>query len=181
MPPIVNYIIKQNPASKCPPEIFNNLVALRVPIWTPECGLREGIVEVHRRVVPDIEMLFKLAVAVRFPIVQARPICEFDFDDLRSMLANNTSAFNRRTYISKSDGLEHVSEHSFGACIDINPFWNPDMQNSVPYPAGAVYLPSRPGTLTADSPITKLLKALGWKWGGDWEKHQDYQHFEKPE
>jgi len=36
---IINHIIKQNPASICPPEIFNHLVALRVPIWTLERGL----------------------------------------------------------------------------------------------------------------------------------------------
>lgn len=178
---LTDYVIRQNPASVCPPEIFNNLVALRVPIWTPENVMGEGIVEVHRDAAEDIDALFDFMVAERFPVMQATPIYEYVWNDLRSMLSNNTSAFNYRTYISKSDGLEHLSRHAFGLAIDINPFWNPDVQNGVAYPKEAEYIPLRPGTFTAHSAVTLFLKKRGWIWGGDWENHKDYQHFEKSE
>lgn len=181
MPLITDYVIMQNPACICPPEVFRNLVGLRVPIWTPQHSAGFGIVEVHRNVAQDIDDLFKFMVAIHFPIVQARPVDKYGWSDLRSMLANNTSAFNYRTYISKSDGLEHISTHSFGCAIDINPFWNPDMQNGIAYPEGAEHVPSRPGTLTARSPVARYLKNRGWIWGGDFRDHKDYQHFEKPQ
>ena len=180
MPLINNYIVKQNPACMCPPEIFNNLIGLRVPIWTPTGGLSAGIVEIHRDVAEDIKELFRFMVRVRFPVMRAQPVAVYGFSDLHSMLANNTSAFNYRKYISKSDGLEKNSTHSSGLAIDINPFFNPDMKGTIADPEGAIYDPSRPGTLTADSPVTVFLKRHGWIWGGDWEEHQDYQHFEKP-
>ena len=181
MPLLMDYVIKQNPVSVCPPEIFCNLVALRVPIWTPENGVGVGIVEVHRDVAADVDEFFWFMAYVRFPIVRARPIAEYDWDDVRSMLANNTSAFNYRTYISKSDGLQKLSRHSFGRAIDVNPLFNPDVQDGVADPKGAVYDPLQPGTLTAHSPVTLFLKNRGWIWGGDWVSHQDYQHFERPE
>jgi len=180
MPPIINYRIMQNPASICPPEIFRDLVGLRVRIWTPEHGAGIGIVECHRDVVQDIDDLFELMFAIRFPVAQARPVDKYDWSDPDSMFANNTSMFNYRTYVSKSDGLRKISRHAFGVAIDINPFWNPDMQDGVAYPGGAVYDPSHPGTLFAGSPVVLFLKSRGWIWGGDWESHQDYQHFEKP-
>jgi hypothetical protein len=181
MPLIAGYIIKQNPASMCPPEVFNDLVGLRVPIWTLERGVGIGIIEIHRDVALDIEEFFEFMVTSRFPVMRARPVAEYEWDDMRSMLANNTSAFNYRKYISKSDGLEKISPHSFGRAIDTNPFFNPDMQDGITDLKGAVYDPSRPGTLTAVKAVTLFLKRRGWIWGGDWESHQDYQHFEKPE
>ena len=49
-------------------------------------------------------------------------------------------------------------------------------------PEKAVYDPSRPGTLTADNPLVKLMEGFGWQWGGNWTKASnriDYMHFEK--
>jgi peptidoglycan LD-endopeptidase CwlK len=99
------------------------------------------------------------------------------------MMANNTSGFNYRMIA----GTERLSNHARGRAIDINPLLNPCIRGDFVQPAGAAYDPSRPGTLTTDSPVTQFLKARGWIWGGDWASGRDgkplkdYQHFEKPE
>lgn len=52
-------------------------------------------------------------------------------------------------------------------------------------PPGATYDPSKPGTLTKEHPLVKLMEQRGWTWGGNWtleaDEVIDYQHFEKPD
>ena len=53
--------------------------------------------------------------------------------DLRSMQANNCSAFNYRSMIHKTK----LSYHALGLAVDINPMLNPFIKGSTVLPEGA--------------------------------------------
>jgi len=63
--------------------------------------------------------------------------------------------------------------------IDINPLYNPMIVKDEIYPQNGVYSKENIGTITPDSPVVKIFKKYGWKWGGDYKSLKDYQHFEK--
>lgn len=144
--------------------------------------VHKGQVVIDERLVSDIREVFRVALATKFPINSVIPISHDRFfkdgewnRDGQSMLLNNTSAFNYRTVT----GGKSLSMHAYGFAIDINPVQNPYIKGKVVLPEGAVYNPSRPGTLTRGCPVVKTFKRLGWTWGGEWKSLKDYQHFEK--
>jgi len=161
----------------CPRETFINLVTIPVRFVTFDGVIAQGVIEMHRDLIEDVEDLFRFMIAEQFPLSSVIPIAQFGWNDERSMAANNTSGFHYR-FIA---GTERLSKHAYGRAIDINPLFNPCVEGMVIQPAGAVYDPCNCGVLTADSPVTEFLKAHGWTWGGDWESPKDYQHFQKPE
>jgi hypothetical protein len=58
---------------------------------------------------------------------------DFGGDDERSMLADNTSAFNCRLV----PGTRVWSQHAYGLAVDINPFENPEIQDGQAAPPAA--------------------------------------------
>jgi hypothetical protein len=66
---------------------------------------------------------FRLLFEARFPIWQMRVVDDFGGDDERSMLADNTSAFNCRLV----PGTSVWAQHAYGLAVDINPFENPEI------------------------------------------------------
>ena len=52
-----------------------------------------------------------------------RVVDDFGGDDERSMLADNTSAFNCRLV----PGTSVWAQHAYGLAVDINPFENPEI------------------------------------------------------
>jgi peptidoglycan L-alanyl-D-glutamate endopeptidase CwlK len=172
---ITNHRILQNPERICPPEIFEQIVAVRVVYLSLSGNIKDGIIEIHRDLVSDVRIIFQFMLDHRFPLGLVRPIALFEWSDPLSMAANNTSAFNYRMI----DGKDELSWHAYGRAIDINPFLNPCIQNGIITPPGAGYVPSRPGTLSVKSRVTLRFKELGWIWGGDWTSPWDPQHFQK--
>jgi D-alanyl-D-alanine carboxypeptidase len=117
-----------------------------------------------------------------FRIAQIRPVDEYEADDDKSTLANNTSAFNCRN----AYGTSHWSQHAFGAAIDINPVQNPYVppNGRVIDPDAAPYIDrnserntSAPGFIAKNSVVVKTFASIGWRWGGVWNRTKDYQHF----
>jgi len=137
--------------------------------------LHKGQLVVHKEVVLDIIEIFELIRETRFPINKVIPISKYSWSDEKSMLDNNTSAFNYR-YIS---GTRVISKHASGLAIDINPRLNPYIKNGTSVPANCIYDTTKAGTISANSELVKEFKKKGWKWGGDWTSLKDYQHFEK--
>jgi hypothetical protein len=93
------------------------------------------------------------------------------------MAANNTSAFNCR----RVSGSSTWSEHAYGRAVDVNPRFNPWVRGtSVEPPNGAEYADRtrrQPGMIHAGDPAVQAFAAVGWSWGGDFQRAKDYQHF----
>lgn len=130
---------------------------------------------VHRELAQDIRDLFKLLNSIRFPLRSVLPIAEFEWNDDRSMEADNSTGFNYREIAGKN----RLSQHAFGKAIDLNPRENPCITSMGISPIGAKYDPAKPGTIVENGPIVRFLEGRGWTWGGRWNSLKDYQHFEK--
>ena len=158
---------------KIPKEIINQQVLIDIYYYGYDEKIHKGQLVCHFSVEDDIIQVFNKLLADKFPIYSVIPINAFDWDDNKSMLANNTSCFNYRT--TKSGKM---SEHAKGLAIDINPLNNPYISRSKKiYPSGAIYDYDTKGTINPNSNIIKFFKEIGWKWGGDWIYSKDYQHF----
>jgi hypothetical protein len=145
--------------------------------WDFEGRERRGELVVHAVFADDIVEVFEELFEQRFPIDRMVLVDDFDGDDLASMDANNTSAFNCRLAL----GSSRWSEHAYGRAVDINPVQNPYVSGAtVLPPAGGAYLdrtvPS-PGMVLPGDVVVSSFAAIGWEWGGDWVSVKDYQHF----
>lgn len=161
------------------PVAFNRLRLIHLSYWGFDQRSHQGVLIVNAQLTRDVITVFKALYDQRFPIERMQLIEQFDGNDERSMLANNTSAFNCRA-VTGMPGL--FSQHSYGRAIDINPLLNPYVKGkSITPPQGKRYFEERdyPGKITKDSVIYREFTRLGWDWGGNWLDVQDYQHFEK--
>ena len=161
----------------CPVSV-DDLRWLDVVHWNDAGEVVDGAIVVHADHADDVTTVFGRLFDAGFPIHMMRPITEFDGDDVLSMSANNTSAFNCRE-IAGRPGV--WSQHAYGGAIDINPLVNPWVRgNSVDPPAGAPFVdrdPSVVGLIVAGDVVTQAFADIGWGWGGDWASTLDYQHF----
>lgn len=165
-----------------PSEFQQKQALIEVLYYSFDGAIHKGQLLIDKRLVWDIQQVFRVAFKHKFPITSVIPIAHDLFlsngkwnEDDQSMLANNTSAFNYRAVT----GGKGLSMHAYGYAIDINPVQNPYIKGSKVLPPGAVYDQSAPGTLTPNGPVVKTFKRLGWTWGGEWKTLKDYQHFEK--
>lgn len=135
-------------------------------------------------VAEQVISIFKELYDLRFPIDSILLIDEFEGDDVRSMEANNTSAFNSR----KVMGTNRWSSHAFGLAIDVNTVQNPyiriqeETSSAKIYPSAGVNYVNRnsrkKGMVEAIVPI--FAKHGFTNWGGNWENPLDYHHFQFP-
>ena len=106
-----------------------------------------------------------------------RVVDDFGGDDERSMLADNTSAFNCRLV----PGTSVWSQHAYGLAVDINPFENPEIQGGQADPPAAAAWADRsrssPAMIKDGDAAWRAFRAIGWTWGGDWRSLKDYMHF----
>lgn len=132
----------------------------------------DGLLEVHIDVKDEVIKIFNEIKEIKFPIFQMKTIDNYDNDDEKSVVANNSSAYNFR-FVS---GTTKLSDHAIGLAIDINPVQNPWVHPSALnlFP----YKPGEKGTIEKDSEIVKIFEKYGWSWGGNW-RNPDYQHFFK--
>jgi hypothetical protein len=152
-----------------------DLRRVTVPHWGFDGRVRRGTLVVHRAHARHVLGVMRRLFRARFPIERMEPVEAYGSDDVRSMAANNTSAFNCRRL---GDGW---SEHAHGRAIDINPLRNPMIRDGVASPAAGARFADRsrraPGTIHAGDAVVRAFAAIGWGWGGDWRSPVDYQHF----
>ncbi len=158
-----------------PPSVIQNLRIVDVYYYGFDNKLHKGQLIVHKEVVLDIIEIFEFIRESQFPVNKVIPISNYGWSDEKSMMDNNTSAFNYR-FIS---GTRVISNHASGLAIDINPLLNPYIKNGNSLPANCVYDTTKAGTLFTDSQLVAEFKLKGWQWGGEWKSLKDYQHFEK--
>ncbi|MGV3740037.1 MAG: M15 family metallopeptidase [Gammaproteobacteria bacterium] len=163
----------------CPVPI-SDLAYVELSYWGFDEQPHMGALIVNKKLAKEIINIFNILFQHKFAIHQMRPIEEFKGNDLASMRANNTSAFNCR----EVTGLPGVfSQHSYGRAIDINPLINPFVDGKLVSPQeGAKYLDRTtpaPGKIIKGDIVYQTFKQYGWDWGGAWKDVQDHQHFEK--
>lgn len=168
-------------SQECPVPL-EELRVLTVTHYNFDAEVSIGEIMVHKQIAQQIVDIFKELFERKFPIHSIKLIQEFQGNDVLSMEANNSSAFNFR----KIANSNKISMHSYGVAIDINPLQNPyiryDNQNilSIQPQASKDFLDRtniRPGMVEK---IVDLFKNHGFDWGGDWTSLKDYQHFEYP-
>jgi hypothetical protein len=159
-----------------PPEALEDLCLIDVRYRGFDGRLHLGQLVVHRELAAEVREIFARILRWGFPIGRAVPIVRYGWSDELSMAADNTSAFNYRLIA----GTARLSRHATGRALDINPLRNPVVHpDGRISPAGAVYRPGDPGTLTGDDPVVLAFRERGWSWGGGFSHVRDYHHFEK--
>lgn len=142
--------------------------------------IHRGQILVNKRIEKNIEHIFEFMLEHEFTVYQAVPIVKFDWDDMKSMKANNSSGFCYRDVMN----TKRQSKHSTGMAIDINPLFNPIRWKSPNkhrpnIPEGAVLDTTNNGTLYPGHPVVEEMKRLGFKWGNQFRRYWDDHHFEK--
>jgi hypothetical protein len=159
------------------PVSLDRLRLLQLSYWGFDHGVHHGELVVNESAAGSLAHAFRLLFAARFPIRRMQVADDFGGDDERSMLADNTSAFNCRIV----PGTAVWSQHAYGLAVDINPFENPEVSNgNVDPPAAAAWADrsrSSPAMIVHGGAAWRSFSAIGWTWGGDWKSLKDYQHF----
>lgn len=153
---------------------------LRLLHYDAEGIVHEGELVCHKSISADLLAIFKALYEARYPIARMTLVDDYDADDERSMVANNTSCFNYR----RVAGRRSLSKHASGCAIDINPLYNPHVRASgVVTPVVAKAYANRakafPYKIVRGDLCYRLFRQHGFRWGGDWKSSKDYQHFEK--
>ncbi len=144
---------------------------------------RNGEMICNKSIAQDLLEIFYELYINNYQIESVKLIDEFEGDDVKSMLANNTSCFNYRVV----EGSKKLSNHAYGLAVDLNPFYNPyitykDGETRIS-PVGSEAYADRtldfPYKIDENDLAYKLFTGHGFKWGGNWNSVKDYQHFER--
>lgn len=159
------------------PVPLSDLRYLSMDHWGFDGHEQRGEMVVHEDYALDVLDVFETLFDERFPVARMSLVDDFGGDDLGSMEANNTSAFNCRLV----QGGSSWSEHAYGRAIDINPVQNPYHKAGTVLPeSGERYLDRSlddPGMIHAGDEVVSAFDAIGWEWGGNWVTLKDWQHF----
>lgn len=157
---------------------LRDLRLVRLVHWGFDGTERAGKLVVHRWFADEMVRVFRKLYDAEFPIRQMRLVDRFGADDMRSMKADNTSAFNCRY---RNGVCCTWSMHAYGKAIDVNPVENPYVGSwGVSPPNGAKYVDrsvKRKGMIHFHDRVWWVFHAIGWEWGGTWSSSKDYQHF----
>ena len=157
---------------------LEGLRLLTFPYVTFDGDVAMGEMIVAVEVAEQIGDVFRQLFEAEYPIQRIELVDNYGGNDLFSMQANNTSAFNCREVAGKPGVW---SNHALGLAVDLNPLMNPYVSGSfVDPPEGAEYLDRdevRLGMVVAGDPAVQAFIAMGWRWGGNWTGLKDYQHF----
>lgn len=167
----------------CPIPI-KDLRLVDVKHWDFKGQIQTGQLIVHHSISKEIIVIFKELFTKKTPIQSILPMYIFQGDDDKSMVANNTSAFNCRKNTMNSSKF---SIHSYGKAIDINPLQNPlvykrnNKTKVIPQAAheSKDRNKKKQGMIHLGDPVWKAFTSLNWQWGGTWRRVKDYQHFQK--
>lgn len=168
----------------CPVKM-SDLRYLRLSHYDFEGNVKTGEMVCHKDVADALVKVFKKLYDVKYPIERMELIDEYDGNDEASMRANNTSCFNYRTVA----GSRKLSRHAYGKAVDLNPLYNPYVRVRA---NGSLYIqPSTAGNYVKRDKRTnpyminradaayKAFTEAGFKWGGNWRRYKDYQHFSR--
>ncbi len=168
---------------ECPVH-YSRLRIAEVSFINFEDKVESGELIVLDEVAESVVEIFKGLLDIKFPIEKMIPMEEFSGDDVLSMKANNSSAFNGRL-VARTD---RWSSHAYGCAIDINPVQNPylllneqkELIEVIP-PEGDEYLDRSDQRKGMIEKVVSIFAKHGFSdWGGSWETKPDYHHFQLP-
>jgi len=162
--------------TKAPKKIIDQLELITVKYYSMDGKIHQGQILTNKEISKEIKAIFEYILEEKFPVNQAIPIVKYNWNDEKSMEANNTYSFCYRNIT--------YSKHALGLAIDINPMQNPNnWKDGYKYrkdlPVGAVYNPETPGTFTPEHPVVLKFKSHGFFWGYNFKRNHDTHHFEK--
>ncbi len=146
----------------------------------------EGEMICNAYIAEELLDIFQNLYKADYPIERVRLIDEYESDDEKSMLANNSSCFNFR----RISHTNIISKHGLGLAVDINPLYNPYIKEvdgkRILEPAVAEEYVDRsrsfPYKIEENDLCCKLFTQHGFEWGGNcWDNRKDYQHFAIPD
>src|SRR5574343_181368 len=117
---------------------------------------KTGVLEVHKDVKDEVLNIFNELKDINFPIFQIKTVDNYEFDDEKSVIANNTSGYNFRFV----KGTTKLSDHAVGLAIDINPKQNPWV-----HPSALNLFKGEKGTIELGDDIINIFSKYGWSWG----------------
>lgn len=162
------------------PVALNHLAYIQLSYWGFDKRTHRGTLIVNKDLAAEVVAIFKVLYQHKFPMQRMELLDVFHGDDLASMSANNTSAFNCREVTGRPG---EYSQHSYGRAIDINPLLNPYVQGNKVLPIGGTRSMDRhspaPGKIVNGDVVYQEFHKHGWDWAGNWFDVHDYQHFEK--
>lgn len=156
-------------------EVLDELYLLDVKYYSIDGKIHKGQIIIAKELKNEVKEVFELILKEKFPVNKVIPIVKYNWSDSASMADNNSSSFCYRVIA----GTNKLSQHALGRAVDINPYFNPFIENGIITPKGGKYDTNRKGTFTKDSPIVKKFIELGWRWGGNFNDYKDYHHFDK--
>ncbi|MGE5494499.1 MAG: M15 family metallopeptidase [Burkholderiales bacterium] len=142
---------------------YDDLRYIKLKHYDFEGRVHGGELIVNKALADEVTNIFYELYKAKYPLTSVKLVDDFGQpgDDTLSMEANNTSAFCYRTVF----GGGHLSRHSYGAAIDINPLYNPYLDDGRIAPlAGAPYADRTkdfPGKIDHDDLAYKLFKKYG--------------------
>ncbi len=163
---------------------LSQLRAVKVKYYNMKGKTCRGTLIVNKKIAKKTAQIFYDLYQIKYRIEKISLIDEYGANDISSMEANNTSAFNYRLI----SGSSKLSKHGMGLAIDLNPRINPCVKKGRVEPAnGKIYKERRVGRckgkckkymIHKNDRVYKIFKKYGFTWGGDWKSLKDYQHFE---
>jgi len=161
------------------PVTLDELSYLTITHYTLEGGVARGELIVNSLLAEEVTEIFKELYLAEYPIAKMELVDHYGGSDDLSMADNNTYSFCYRTI----SGSAILSQHSYGASIDINPLQNPYLRKGTAYPEEAAAYKDRghvrTGMITEGDACYNAFVSRGWEWGGHWVEPIDYQHFQK--
>ena len=184
-PTIKQKMFKGNSYKKGCPVPLKDLRYLRIKHLNFKGKTVMGEMIVHKNVASEVVQIFDELYDIGYPVDKMKLVSAYKGNDWQSIESGNTSAFNCRN----ATGSKKWSKHSYGKAIDINPIENPYIARNgrISHKASLKYRKrvhknntySDKALLLKSDKATKIFKKYGWKWGGDWSRVKDYQHFSK--
>jgi hypothetical protein len=140
--------------------------------------IRRGHLIVNADTAASVARIFSRLFEARFPIRRMQGVERYDGDTLRSLRADNTSAYNCR----RADQINapfSASPHANGRAVDINPRENPWMDLRCdcwsPSARHAARTPG-PGKVRKGGIVWRAFVGEGWVWQNI--DVPDYMHFD---
>lgn len=153
-------------ATECPTssdfsqaEIEKQMVTIDIPVYNgKETATRKIIV--HEKLANNVEGIFNELAEKKFPI------------EFSNQLDGGRGNYEVEGYEYRTTGSGRLSDHSWGAAIDINAVHNP----MVHHPQDAlVENDGSPYAVTEE--VVEIFAKYGYFWGGNWNESSDPMHF----